>query len=313
MCALILMFLLSTFIFALDVFWFFYQTRGILLEALGDEGKITPAEKSVILREEQQALSVGQFTTWLLVMLLGDSLVMWRSWELSASNVVARRLFVLPVASVMAYLGTLALSIRCIANLNLSENIFVADGCRKTMTNWALSLATYLTSTCIIWCIGWCHRVSMRALLARTEASTSEKIIRLLSESGFVYFSVNSTILLVMSLTPDSYGAQYIMAMVFNDIAWHLSTVTPILTLVLVRSYGSLWDASTGHMGPTHTPTAIHFISNPAFNNNIEIYSSMNRLESLRGRSIIGDKDTSAQDGTPPTLMNDQENCMPGI
>ncbi len=67
MCALILMFLLSTFIFALDVFWFFYQTRGILLEALGDEGKITPAEKSVILREEQQALSVGQFTTWLIV------------------------------------------------------------------------------------------------------------------------------------------------------------------------------------------------------------------------------------------------------
>ncbi len=40
-------------------------------------------------------------------MLLGDSLVMWRAWELSASNVVARRLFVLPVASVMAYLGEL--------------------------------------------------------------------------------------------------------------------------------------------------------------------------------------------------------------
>ncbi len=47
------MFTLVSVVYAVDLFWFFIQTREILLQAVGDEGKITPAEKAVQLTAKE--------------------------------------------------------------------------------------------------------------------------------------------------------------------------------------------------------------------------------------------------------------------
>ncbi|KAF8987354.1 hypothetical protein BDZ89DRAFT_1087716, partial [Hymenopellis radicata] len=183
------------------IFIFLSHAREILLQVVGDEGKITPADKALHLNAQKnvcEVLAVGT-GSWLVSILLGDLVVFWRAWELSSHNLAAKRMLVCPAAFLLSYTGTIPVVLVCQL---------------QALVNWCLSLLSNLLSTCVIAYIGWRRR------------SVGERILGLIAESGFIYFSVNRRML--------SYSI-----------------------------YGSLWDTISEHSGlestPNHVTTSIRF------------------------------------------------------
>ncbi|KAF8990809.1 hypothetical protein BDZ89DRAFT_1193697 [Hymenopellis radicata] len=70
-----------------------------------DEGKITPAEKASILdAKENGFVTVAGNGLGLVMIVLGDSLVLWRAWELSSCDVTAKRILVCSGALLLSYI-----------------------------------------------------------------------------------------------------------------------------------------------------------------------------------------------------------------
>ncbi|KAF9006781.1 hypothetical protein BDZ89DRAFT_1079629 [Hymenopellis radicata] len=229
------MFALVSLVYAIDLSWFFIQTRAILLQAVGDEGKITPAEKALNLNAQKSVRGMLAVSNgfWLVSVVLCDLVVFWRAWELSSHNLAAKRMLVCPGAALLAFTGTIPVVLICQASqIAITREPFFDRVCgTKALVNWCLSLLSNLSSTCIIAYIGWGHRTEMRKLFhSKRRRSVSERILRLLAESGFIYFSVNALV--------------------------------PMATHIIVLIYGSLWDTISEHSGLStrnHLPTSIRF------------------------------------------------------
>ncbi|KAF9022148.1 hypothetical protein BDZ89DRAFT_1070889 [Hymenopellis radicata] len=141
---LVLMFCLTTLLYAMDIFWFFYEVR-MRASAGNPDFRLSPKEIEI--------LDVLAQTTLVVLMLLGDAIVLWRAVALSADNKVARRLLIAPIACLLAYLGTMPVALKCVqGDTSNTEKTFVPTGsCRPTvLANLSLSLLTNLLSTCII-------------------------------------------------------------------------------------------------------------------------------------------------------------------
>ncbi|KAF9006814.1 hypothetical protein BDZ89DRAFT_1048640 [Hymenopellis radicata] len=198
-------------------------TRDIFLRAMGDEGTITPAERALNLVAQKN-------------LLLGDSLVLWRAWELSSYNLAPKWMLVQPGYSKQRgshthYPGAVA-----------PREHFFAGACgKKAVVNWCLSLLSNLLSTCIIAYMAW---------------YIGEKILGLLAESGFFYFFVNIIFVITITSSPDTYSADNVVASVFTPLTACVGAFLPMATHVTVLVYGSLWDAMTEH---NHLTTSIQF------------------------------------------------------
>ncbi|KAF9006822.1 hypothetical protein BDZ89DRAFT_1144682 [Hymenopellis radicata] len=181
------MFALVSLNYAIDLFWFFIQARDILLQAVGDEGKITPAEKALKLNAKKYVnvlLVVGN-GCWLVSVVLGDLVVFWRAWELSSHNVTAKRILVCAGAVLLSCIGiehprnnfkqwgsssyapftigTIPVILVCqLQSFRTPLDSFC--GKELTVVNWCLSLLSNLLSTSVITYIGWSHRTEMRKL-----------------------------------------------------------------------------------------------------------------------------------------------------
>ncbi|KAF9022147.1 hypothetical protein BDZ89DRAFT_1070887 [Hymenopellis radicata] len=75
--------------------------------------------------------------------------------------------------------------------------------------------------------------------------SMAQKILRLLSEAGFIYFLVNTAFILIMSLSSHTNGTSAVVTLIFTDVMPHVSVIIPVMTFILVLSYGSLWEVTT--------------------------------------------------------------------
>ncbi|KAF9029777.1 hypothetical protein BDZ89DRAFT_695816 [Hymenopellis radicata] len=263
------MFALVSLQYAIDLFWFFIQARDILLQAVGDEGKITPADKALHLNAQSNVrgvLTVGN-GSWLVSTLLGDLVVFWRAWELSSHNLAAKRMLVCPAAFLLSYAGTIPVVLVCQLRgpIPTREGYFYGVCGKKALVNWCLSLLSNLLSTCVIAYIGWGHRTEMRKLFHSTRRrSVGERILGLLAESGFIYFSVNLIFVITITSTPDTYSAGDVIATVFVGITVFVGAFVPMATHVIVLIYGSLWDTISEHSGlPTrnHVTSSIRFVT----------------------------------------------------
>ncbi|KAF9001217.1 hypothetical protein BDZ89DRAFT_1170156 [Hymenopellis radicata] len=215
--------------------------------AVGDEGKITPAEKASILdAEENGFVTIAGNGLGLVMILLGDSLVLWRAWELSSCDVTAKRILVCSGALLLSYMGTIPVVLICQSQrvVNNREPFFAGTSGQKIAVNWCLSLISNLLSTCVIAYIGWSHRTEMRELFSFTKRRTSpaEKILGLLAESGFLYFSVNIIFIITVRFTPETYSARSVIADIFLTITPCVGVFVPMTTHIIVLLYGSFWD-----------------------------------------------------------------------
>lgn len=193
------MFLLTTLIYVLDVFWFFYQTRLVLLQAVSDLGITTPLEVSEQLKGSLfNYLIVVECGAWFLSvcfsvhrslyisndettlkMFLGDSILVWRAKELSSGNGRVRRIALVPLTLLLAFIctcdygaprlllsahnlhhiGTASYAVSCMSRPEWAKDgyyFLTNETCRaSTVASLSLSLTTNLCATCIIAFVGW--------------------------------------------------------------------------------------------------------------------------------------------------------------
>ncbi|KAF9006779.1 hypothetical protein BDZ89DRAFT_1079623 [Hymenopellis radicata] len=253
------MFLLVSFQYAVLLFMFVVALRDLrlFLLVLGDEDNISSAAPGHTANLDGSTRDVIIITassaSWLLMILFGDLLVLWRAWQLSVHNSTAKRILIVPGVALLSYIGTIPVVLLCQSRTPPSIISFSGSCGRKGLVNWCLSLLSNLTSTCVIAYIGWNHRTAMRTLFSSMgRRSVAEKILRLLAESGFIYFLVNMIVIVTaisQESTPETYSVSH-PALYSFLLLWH-PVFVPMATHIVVLLYGSLWDKMAEHSQPS--------------------------------------------------------------
>ncbi|KAF9006813.1 hypothetical protein BDZ89DRAFT_1079574 [Hymenopellis radicata] len=245
------MFLLVSFQYAALIFMFVVVLRDLFLLVLGDEDQISSAGHTANLDGTRDLIIITTSSaSWLVMILFGDLLVLWRAWELSAHNSTAKRILVVPGVALLSYIGTIPVVLICQSRTSpTSYGVSFSGSCgRRSFVNWCLSLLSNLLSTCVIAYIGWSHRTAMRTLFSSMgRRSVAEKILRLLSESGFIYFLVNMIVIVTAISTPETYSVSHSAPRFLLAIAPCVAVFVPMATHIVVLLYGSLWDKMAEH------------------------------------------------------------------
>ncbi|KAJ6558034.1 hypothetical protein B0H19DRAFT_126379 [Mycena capillaripes] len=184
-------------------------------------------------------LGYTQELLYILNMIVGDSVVVWRVWVL-----FPRRRWVVLIPSFM-----LLLSFVCGVLFLVSYMMVVRNGAtdgwvlvfneRGLFMSWVFSLATNALCTTIIGIKAWHHRRTVR-ILSTSRRMTTERILSLLVECGFIYCLFWLT-QLVQLFTDFSESTVYVQQ-VLGDLGDQVSGMYPTLIIVIVNFRRTVWD-----------------------------------------------------------------------
>ncbi|KAJ7577868.1 hypothetical protein C8J56DRAFT_1031212 [Mycena floridula] len=226
-----LIFLLGTTNWVLDIFDFFYQTRQDFLR-----GEYETADRTRTIVSKTNS---AWYIIWATQLALGDTVIIWRAWCLSAGY---RKVMIVPLTLLLGCCINIAILVSCsVARDGTGAND--TPKCHASfIATWALSISANLSSTFIIAMAAWQYHRSQSSFALKSPVGT---ILRLLVESGLVYFVVMLCSSLLQTLTLPHYGASLVVSLIFTSAADQLVALTPMVTILLVGIYGSMFGSST--------------------------------------------------------------------
>jgi len=179
-------------------------------------------------------------------MVVGDTVVIWRAWVLYTD-----RLWFLAIPCLMLTMSLVfaIIDITCLAGSGSTVQSSIAAGgalCQHSeLISWAFSLVTNVSCTVLIGMKAWEHRRSMRALMTGTSTrTTSERILSLLVESGFIYCLFWLTeLILFFDISRDS--PAFYLWQLFASMGDQISGLYPTLIVVIVNFQQTIWETST--------------------------------------------------------------------
>ncbi|KAF7300307.1 hypothetical protein HMN09_00914000 [Mycena chlorophos] len=226
-----------------NLFFGAYPPGTALLDRLDDAhastGNTGPAEEALFL----------------LNMLVGDSVVIWRVWVIHQRSRLA---VAVPITLILLCLGFAITDLICLTSAGFSSETTISSGgavcANAELIAWSLSLGTNAVCTGLIWVKAWGHRRIMRAA-GSTRADrhgssgfTVDRTLSLLVESGFVYCLIWLT--QIVLFVPTNYGTAGIyFFFVLGGLGDQLSGMYPTLIILVVNFKRSLWasrDAANG-------------------------------------------------------------------
>ncbi|KAL0058724.1 hypothetical protein AAF712_014580 [Marasmius tenuissimus] len=183
-------------------FFLNYPTRGLLdrwLALIDDiEPFGTPMEAlfltNVMLELLIRMCTDSRFMPFIIQMVLGDSVVIWRAWVLCRDTRL-RRLVYIPMMMLLIGFTFMVIALECLSNngyhdggdTGQSSMAVGSEVCQRgEPIAWGISLATNFVSTCLIAVRAWEHRQFLRKS-AVVRGTLVEKILIILTESGFIY------------------------------------------------------------------------------------------------------------------------------
>ncbi|KAF7374047.1 hypothetical protein MSAN_00285500 [Mycena sanguinolenta] len=183
-------------------------------------------------------------TLFVFNMILGDAVVVWRTWVLYYHRILAVSIpsLILFMSFVLAIMDTVCTS--------HDDGVPIPGICDYTsFLTWTLSVATNVTCTILVGLKAWQHRKMMRGLdkLPGKRVST-EKVLSLLVESGFIYSLLWLTQLIVFLPFPSTSPAFYAYA-VFKGMGNQMAGMYPTIIIVIVNFRRTFWEEES--------PTAI--------------------------------------------------------
>ncbi|KAJ7596284.1 hypothetical protein C8J56DRAFT_1158430 [Mycena floridula] len=241
---IVLMFVMDTLAFSLDLYSFFFYTREILL--LQDHGG-NRFEKSLATAK------IVQNVVSLFMLIPGDCIVIWRAHTIWARS---RIVMIIPTLFLVGCLVNLPIFVFC----NIKHNVILSDifgpigpvACFATdLSAWILSICTNFSATLMIFYAAWSYYASQRRLQEPGTLHQRSKVARvllLLVESGFAYFLVMIFwMTLALLPTPAYYGPSLVLIIIVDNILTpHCIAMVPTLTILLVALYGSFEEYSIG-------------------------------------------------------------------
>ncbi|KAJ7044352.1 hypothetical protein C8F04DRAFT_1250295 [Mycena alexandri] len=221
--------------FALDIVLWVKRTQALLMTV------DTPLlDRAALASQPIVFILISEVISFMLSMIIGDSIVLWRAW------IVCRgKIWVLCVPGVMLLMtfifGVTDIACQLVELQTLDEPSGVCT--HPDILMWAFSAATNVACTIIIGVKAFQHRKLMRVfdIPGKARTLTTEKILSILVESGFIYSLFFLTpVIAYTGLTRDSpwwylneiivYGSGQIVGMY------------PTLIIVIVNFHRTIWD-----------------------------------------------------------------------
>ncbi|CAK5271307.1 unnamed protein product [Mycena citricolor] len=237
-------------LWALNVTSLFQTTRALLMiedQTASVNDRINLAnEKLMVLGNPMEAL-------FMFNMVVGDAVVIWRAWVLYHGRwwIVG-----MPCLMLLLSLGFNITDIVCLTHAGFSTNTSIAgvgDICpHAELMSWAFSLGTNFICTVLIATKAWTHRRSTRNLHSTASSGnrprrtlSTDKVLALLVESGFIYCLFWLTQLILFFDIPRSSPAIYVYEL-FAGMGDQISGLYPTLIIVIVNFHRTIWDSDDG-------------------------------------------------------------------
>ncbi|KAJ7871887.1 hypothetical protein B0H14DRAFT_2723335, partial [Mycena olivaceomarginata] len=224
--------------FVLDVLDTFHAIYYYLMDS------DTPFPDRLPRAESEASVIPALEAIFMFSVIIGDGVVIWRTWAIYQRRLLA---ILMPSILLLGLFSSVVIDTICYNNpLPGVEPICPWTG----LIFWTLSIATNITCTIMIGFKAWQHRKMMRELnLSGTHSRTStERILSLLVESGFIYIFLWATEIIVwLNYSRDSplnYAFEVISPM-GNQIAG----MYPTLIIVIVNFRRTFWEEGTARIG----------------------------------------------------------------
>ncbi|KAL0566803.1 hypothetical protein V5O48_015199 [Marasmius crinis-equi] len=198
------------------------------------------ANKIIAYRMRFTVLSLMQEVMFLIEVVIGDFVVVWRAWVLWSENrkipLPSVLLLLCSAVSMLSFLGCF---------IHYDWPLIVPPTCTAlNVSTYVLSMATNVAGTAAIGYKAWVHRCFLKKYHFAAGNHRVLKALVLLMESGMVY-----TLLWVLQLinfvpsVGDSYPGQLTQE-VFTSISVQLVAIYPTMVIILVYLQRSMWDPS---------------------------------------------------------------------
>ncbi|KAJ7579659.1 hypothetical protein C8J56DRAFT_1169540 [Mycena floridula] len=236
----LVIFMLDTVAFSIDLYTFFHQTREILLKGIfeGDGLKIV---KSPLATMEVVCNVLSLF-----MLITGDCIVIWRAYMIWTGS---RIMMFIPILLFLGSIVNLPIYIAC--NIKHKDDLphGIAIACLGTGASaWILSFSANVSATLTVFYTARSYYMSQKELrdlgIPRPRFSPVARIMKIFIESGFAYLLVMiSSITLAFYPTP-SYGLSMVISYTLTNIMSQCIGMVPTLTILLVIVYGSFDEDS---------------------------------------------------------------------
>ncbi|THU83203.1 hypothetical protein K435DRAFT_971657 [Dendrothele bispora CBS 962.96] len=239
-----LLFLSSTALLSLNATWFL---RNKIRKTLILDPQDSLADKWEASQSEISRFGQPSEALFLLNMMVGDAVVVWRAWVIWERR---HALILFPVICLLAALGFAITDIICLHASSLPTASTIPIGARICVwaepISWALSLLTNIVSTSLIAIKAWLFRQAIKQLLGSTPPrSRAHRIMILLVESGFIYcFFWIGEVVLFIPIDRNS-NAQFAWVF-FASIGDQISGIYPTAIIVLVSLQQTFVETTFG-------------------------------------------------------------------
>ncbi|KAJ6592733.1 hypothetical protein B0H19DRAFT_1245564 [Mycena capillaripes] len=242
LCVVVYLYASSLTLWALNVTAFFKAAHALFI----DYPDMPLEDRGVQANINGLPLATPEEALFMLNMVVGDSVVIWRAWVL-----YQRTLWVVAIPCIMLLMSLIfaVIDITCLTDVGFSIQSSVAGGegvCpHAELISWAFSLGTNVICTLLIGYKAWHHRRSMKSLNIpenRRRMST-DRVLSILVESGFIYclFWLTQVILFINidldRRTPIAYVYE-----LFAGMGDQISGMYPTLIIVIVNLHQTIWD-----------------------------------------------------------------------
>ncbi|KIY68046.1 hypothetical protein CYLTODRAFT_421990 [Cylindrobasidium torrendii FP15055 ss-10] len=234
----LILFASSTSLLGMNATWLMTQLNGMLIDypdlALWDRVSKT--------NERLAQFGVPMEALFLTNMIIGDSVVIWRAWALWQGGGRMRWLLAAPISFLCVSFGFMVQALKCLSDGAFGQST-IPDGGRlcawSEPISWGISLLTNISSTTLIAIKAWQARRFFKDTSMGHRKTTSERILILLVESGFIYclFWLSQVILFFEFDYTNSRMFAYDILGTLGD---QLSGLYPTIIIVLVNKHRSL-------------------------------------------------------------------------
>ncbi|KAL0063824.1 hypothetical protein AAF712_009269 [Marasmius tenuissimus] len=258
----IYLFLASTALWAMGVSWLVIGVKTYFLNV----SKGVPLEVIEGIRDDSLSIfGLPMELLFLINMIVGDSVVIWRAWVICSSHRL-QKLVLIPIAMLLASFAFTVIAANCLVTDGYSGGTAKAVGARTCEWGepiaWAISLLTNFTSTSLIAVVAWRHRRLLNEGHMSARNSRSQQVLLTLVESGFIYCLVWLTQVDIFLQVPYSYTFKFFIQNFFGPFGDQISGIYAMSIIILVNKKQSISDFTS--MASRSQPSTLVFATSDA-------------------------------------------------
>ncbi|KAF9263173.1 hypothetical protein L218DRAFT_987793 [Marasmius fiardii PR-910] len=249
-----ILFLSSTALWAMNVSQLTLATQGFFFRY----PELGLLDRWLSLNDDIRGFGLPMEALFLVNMIVGDSVVIWRAWVLCQNNRLHKLVYI-PIVMLLASFVFTVIALNCLASNGYGDQSPIPQGsktCRWSQPiAWGISLLTNAVSTTLIAIRAWQHRQFLRRNFGGRK-TRSEKILLILVESGFIYCLFWLTQLNLFFDRDRGRNFVTFLSVFLNAVGDQISGVYPTCIIILVNMQRSMSEFdSTVQMSTLPSPS----------------------------------------------------------